>query len=163
METDSALALWPEDLAPDSGATTGEPNHELAVILLAAGQPQSYIRQQCHFESARQCAAFCRDDDTRRRAHELAAERTRRVGKRALVCLEQILHTPQTDLRAQVLAIRTALEVSGDLKRDHSPPVKAVSELTVGELDALIAATRQELDARVTRQRAGKSAAERET
>lgn len=153
MNTESSeLALWPDDAA-DTPGSPGEPNAELAVILLAAGCPQSYIRRQCGFETSRQVAAFCRDDDIRRRAGELAAERTRRVGKRAMVCLEQILATPQTDLRAQVLAIRTALEVSGDLKRDHSPPVKSVRELSVPELDALISATRAELDTRITRQR----------
>jgi hypothetical protein len=74
------------------------------------------------------------------------------------VKLEQLVSQDHTDLRAQVLAVRTALEVSGDLKRDHSPPVKSVRELSVTELSALIDATRAELNTRVARQRAGSGA-----
>ena len=83
-----------------------------------------------------------------------AAERVKRIGKRASVCLEQILNTPQTDLRAQVLAIRTGLELSGDLKRENTAPAKSVKELTAGELGELIAVTRVELAERIGRQRA---------
>lgn len=72
-----------------------------------------------------------------------------------MVCLEQILSTPQTDLRAQVLAIRTGLEVSGDLKRENAAPTKSVRELSAEELGELIAATQAELDARLGRYRAG--------
>ena len=145
--------LWPDDAGPSCDVATAGPNHELAVILLAAGCTQHYIRRQCGFESQRQCAAFCRDDDTRREVERISAERVKRVGKRALVSLEKIVSEPHTDLRAQVLAIRTALEVSGDLKRDHSAPVKHVRELTVPELNSLIDATKVELDARITRLR----------
>jgi hypothetical protein len=152
MEEPNAL-MWPDDVAGIADTSQG-PDAELAVILLAAGCPQSFIRTRCGFESQRQVQAFCRDEDVRREAAELAGERAKRVGKRALVSLEQILSAPQTDLRAHVLAIRTALEVSGDLKRDHSAPVKSVRELSVGELSELIAATKQELDARVGRYRA---------
>lgn len=138
------LPVWPEDSASDAG-----PDYDLAVILLAAGQPQALIRAKCGFQTARECAAFCRDDETRQRAADLAGERVKRLGRRASVCLEEILNAPQTDLRAQVLAIRTALEVSGELKRDHSAPAKTVRELTVPELNELIAATRKELNARI--------------
>jgi len=147
---ESDVSLWPDDLAGSADTSAG-PDNELAVVLLAAGCSQSFIRSRCGFESQRAVQVFCRDEDVRREAAELTAERAKRVGKRALVSLEQILHAPQTDLRAHVLAIRTALEVSGDLKRDHSAPVKSVRELSVGELNELIAATRAELDARVTR------------
>jgi len=150
MHTD----VWPEDRETAVTNDAG-PNAELAVILLAAGCSQDYIRSQCGFESRRAVQAFCRDEDVRREAAELATERARRVGKRAMASLEEILNTPQTDLRAQVLAIRTALEVSGDLKRDHAAPVKSVRDLSVAELATLIESTRAELDARVTRQRAG--------
>lgn len=149
------LTLWPDDVDPGGELAGAGPNYELAVILLASGCTQRYVRTQCGFESARQCAQFCRDDDVRRQVEEHAKERTRRLGKRAMVSLEKIVSEEHTDLRAQVLAIRTALEVSGDLKRDHSAPVKTVRELTVPELSALIDATRSELDARVSRQRAG--------
>ena len=147
---ESDVSLWPDDLAGSADTSAG-PDNELAVVLLAAGCSQSFIRSRCGFESQRAVQVFCRDEDVRREAAELTAERAKRVGKRALVSLEQILHAPQTDLRAHVLAIRTALEVSGDLKRDHSATVKSVRELSVGELNELIAATRAELDARVTR------------
>ena len=101
--------------------------------------------------------AFCRDAETRTAVTELTTESAGRVGRRALVSLEQILATPQTDLRAHVLAIRTALEVSGDLKRDHAAPVKSVRELSVSELSTLIDATKAELDSRISRQRAGRT------
>lgn len=150
---DADVTLWPDDLAGKADTSKG-PDNELAVILLAAGCAQSFIRSRCGFDSARAVQAFCRDEDVRREAAELTAERAKRVGKRALVNLEQILHAPQPDLRAHVLAIRTALEVSGDLRDAHSAPIKSVRELSVGELNELIAATRAELDARVSRYRA---------
>jgi len=149
--------LWPDDAGPGCEVAEAGPNHALAVILLAAGCTQHYIRRQCGFETQRAVAAFCRDDDTRREVELLSAERVKRVGKRALVSLEKIVSEEHTDLRAQVLAIRTALEVSGDLKRDHAAPVKSVRELSVPELNTLIDATKAELDARITRLRAGSS------
>jgi hypothetical protein len=150
--SDQDVALWPEDC--ESGATNaGEPDTQLAVALLAAGMTQSYIRTKCGFRTARECAAFCRDEDVRREASELAGDRVRRLGRLATVGLEKILRTPQTDLRAFVLALRTALEVSGELRRDHSPAVKRVPELTSVELGELIAATRSELESRISRRR----------
>lgn len=149
---ETELTLWPEDADGCEPSSAG-PDTALAVVLLAAGCSQAFIRSRCGFESQRAVQAFCRDDDVRREAAELSAERAKRVGKRALVSLEQLLSVPHTDLRAQVLAIRTALEVSGDLKRDHSAPAKTVRELTVGELSELIDATRMELDARIARHR----------
>jgi len=79
------------------------------------------------------------------------------------VNLENILkansgYTNGPDLRSLLLAIRTALEVSGDLRNAHSAPIKSVRELSVGELSQLIDATKQELNARVTRYRAGVTA-----
>lgn len=66
-----------------------------------------------------------------------------------MVRLEQLLASGHTDLRAEVLAIRTALEVSGELRgKGAEPPVRKVSELTVAELNQLIEATRRELMAR---------------
>jgi hypothetical protein len=66
-----------------------------------------------------------------------------------MVKLERILGADHSDLRASVLAIRTALEVSGDLRRQSTaPPIKRVQELTVSELDQLISETRRELAAR---------------
>lgn len=156
MVPDSA-ELWPEDHETGVSNDAG-PDHQLAIALLAAGMAQSYIRQKAGFATARECAAFCRDEEVRRAVAELAGERVARLGKLATVSLEKILRTPQTDLRASVLAIRTALEVSGELRRDHSPPAKTVRELSAGELRELIAATRIELDARISRQRTHKPA-----
>lgn len=150
------LTLWPDD-APGI-AESGEPDTELAVILLAAGCSQTFIRTRCGFGSNRAVQAFCRDADVRHEAQELASERVKRIGKRASVCLEQILNTPQTDLRAQVLAIRTGLELSGDLKRENALPVKNVRELTAAELGELIAATKAELNERIGRYRADSAA-----
>lgn len=155
MIPDQDGELWPDDSGPGCEVAEAGANKELAVILLAAGCTQQYIRRQCGFESQRAVQSFCRDDDIRREVDQLTAERVKRVGKRALVSLEKIVSEPHTDLRAQVLAIRTALEVSGDLKRDHAAPVKSVRELTVPELNQLIDATRAELDTRITRLRAG--------
>src|SRR4051812_4835906 len=155
IHTDKDGEMWPDDVGPGCELAEAGPNRELALILLASGCTQHYIRQQCGFETQRAVQSFCRDDDVRREVEALTAERVKRVGKRALVSLEKIVSEPHTDLRAQVLAIRTALEVSGDLKRDHAAPVKSVRELTVPELSQLIDATRAELDARITRLRAG--------
>ena len=149
--------LWPDDVG-ESGRSLevlGAPDHELAVTLLAAGCTQAYLRHKCGFASRRAVEQFCRDPDTRRAVAEQSQERAQRLGKRAMVKLEQLVSRDHTDLRAQVLAVRTALEVAGDLKRDHSPPVKSVRELSVSELATLIESTRAELNQRIGRQRAG--------
>jgi hypothetical protein len=152
--------LWEDDALTTSHQGEGSgPDTELAIVLLAAGCTQSYVRHKCRFETQRAIQSFARDEEVRAAVKELAAERVQRLGKLATVGLEQILRTPQTDLRAQVLAIRTALEVSGDLKRDHSPPAKTVRELSVGELAELINATKAELNARISRQRADRTIA----
>jgi tetrahydromethanopterin S-methyltransferase subunit G len=153
METPNAVTeLWQEDHAADGRvAAESGPNLELAVILLAAGCTQHYIRRQCGFDSQRAVQQFCRDEDVLREVERVSGERAKRVGKRALVSLEKLVSQDHTDLRAQVLAIRTALEVAGDLKREHAAPVKSVRELTVPELNQLIDATKAELSARITR------------
>jgi len=150
-ETSKDVPVWTDQEGSESG-----PDTELAVMLLAAGASQSFVRTKAGFPTQRAVQAFCRDDDVRREVEALAGERVRRLGKRATVCLEEILNTPQTDLRAQVLAIRTALEVSGELRAGAVLPAKSVRELSVGELTELIAATRSELEAREGRQRAGR-------
>jgi len=157
IETDSkeVARLWPDDVEPSRNLEQPGPDTQLAIALLAAGCSQSYVRTKAGFETQRDVQAFCRDAETRAAVAEMTAERAGRLGKRALVSLEEILRQPQTDLRAHVLAIRTALEVSGDLKRDHAAPVKHVRELSVSELSTLIDATKAELDSRITRRRAG--------
>ena len=154
MASQELAELWPEDHDTDTDhgpGDAGAPNTELAVTLLAAGCTQAYVRRHAGFASARDCAAFCRDPDTVAAVELAGRARAQRLGKRAMVKLEQLVSRDHTDLRAQVLAVRTALEVSGDLKRDHSPPVKNVRDLSVAELSALIDSTREELNARVAR------------
>jgi hypothetical protein len=132
-----------------SVAVTPLPDRELAVVLLAAGCAPSFIRDRAGFSSVRAVRVFAADSDVRREVEERTKERAARLGRRALVALEQIVIAPHTDVRAHVLAIRTALEVSGDLRRGQlEPPARKVSELTVAELNVLIDATREELAAR---------------
>ena len=152
MNQSDSVQLWPEDSQPDAPASLpAEPNTELAIILLASGCTHSYVRQQCGFPTLKAVANFARDDETRREVEAVAGDRVRRIGKRALVRLERILSESHTDLRATVLAVRTGLELSGDLKREALAPVKSVRELTVGELTTLIDSTKAELRERVSR------------
>jgi len=153
VQPDELETLWPADhVEPESlPGCAGEPDHALAVTLLAAGCTQAYVRHKCGFASRRDVEAFCRDPDTRQAVAQVSQERAQRLGKRAMVKLEQLVSRDHTDLRAQVLAVRTALEVSGDLKRDHSPPLKSVRELSVAELSTLIDSTRAELNKRIAR------------
>ena len=159
MSSESPALLWPEDHDSESNAVAAcsdGPNTELAVILLASGCTQAYVRRQCGFESLRAVSAFVRDGEVARAVAEVAGQRAQRVGNRALVRLERILSETHTDLRATVLAVRTGLEVGGMLKRDHAAPLKTVRELSVPELNQLIESTRAELDQRIAgRQRAG--------
>jgi hypothetical protein len=151
--TESTLSLlWPDDRLPaESGVShLGEgPNTELAVILLASGCSQPYIKTHCAFPTLRAVQAFCRDEEVQRAVAEMGSERAKRIGNRAMVKLERLLAEDHTDLRATVLAVRTGLEVAGQLKREAAVPTKTVRELSVPELNQLIEATRRELDARI--------------
>ena len=149
----STELLWPEDRAetmPGLADPAAGPNSELAVTMLAGGCSQQQVKQACGFESMRAVRAFCSDHEVQRAVSELASQRAARVGNRALVRLERILSESHTDLRATVLAVRTGLEVGGQLKREPTAPVRTVSELSVPELSALIESTRAELEARVS-------------
>lgn len=148
-----SVELWPDEKITDGrapGTSLAAPDCQLAVYLLAAGCTHSYVRHRAGFDSVRAVATFAREDSTRQAIEEQGQDRARRVGKRALVRLEKLLAEEHTDLRATVLAIRTGLEVSGELKRDHGAPVKTVRELTVPELNQLIESTRKELEARIS-------------
>ena len=159
METQPAVvALWPEDRISQDENRTDCPDHQLAVYLLAAGCTHDYVATRAGFESLRHAQRFARDEETRRAVAELTAERGKRLGKRAMVRLERILAEEHTDLRATVLAIRTAMEVSGDLKSSGAAPTKTVRELTVPELNELIEATKSELQQRITGGRVGETA-----
>jgi hypothetical protein len=144
LDTTAQTAL--SDLLPVCDV---EPNTELAIVLLASGQTQQYVRQQCGFETLRDVQAFARDDDVRAAVKEQRAQRVQRIGDCALVSLEKIVNAEHKDLRAQVLAIRTALEVGGALAKDAALPVKEVSDLSVSELNELIASTKAELAQRL--------------
>lgn len=125
------------------------PDRELGVILLAAGCAPSFVRDRAGFASVRAVRAFAADSDVRREVEERTRERAARLGRRALVKLEALVSADHADLRAQVLAVRTALEVSGDLRRGQlEQPTRKVSELTVAELNQLIDVTRREIAAR---------------
>jgi hypothetical protein len=155
-ETESnAVTLWPEDQFRQDENRTDCPDHQLAVYLLAAGCTHDYVASHAGFESLRHAQRFARDEETRRAVAELTAERGKRLGKRAMVRLERILAEEHTDLRATVLAIRTAMEVSGDLKSSGAAPTKTVRELSVSELNQLIDATKSELQQRITGGRVG--------
>lgn len=154
MET-QPVTLWPEDNFPQVENRTDCPDHQLALYLLAAGCTHDYVAKAAGFETLRHAQRFARDEETRRAVAELTAERAKRLGKRAMVRLERILAEEHTDLRATVLAIRTAMEVSGDLKSSSAPQVKTVRELSVPELNELIEATKTELQQRISTGRAG--------
>lgn len=149
--TEDSIQLWPEDQLQDAPASSSEPDCALAVILLASGCTHSFVRERCSFPTVRAVNLFARDEETRREVEAVAGDRVRRIGKRAMARLERILSEDHADLRATVLAVRTGLELSGDLKREAQAPVKSVRELTVPELNALIDSTRAELNQRVSR------------
>jgi len=145
--------LWPDDYnATDAAIESPEPDTELAVMLLAAGTDPAVIREKCGFPTMKACRAFLRDPETAAAARVLGNERQERVGNRAMVELERVLVADHDDLRARVLAIRTALEVSGQMRREVAPPVRRVDELSVAELGELIESTRAEISRRVAGQ-----------
>jgi len=149
----SLTMLWPEDHSEESSGVVANlegPNTELAVILLASGCTLAYVRKQCGFESLRAVSAFASDSEVARAVSELTTLRAKRIGTRAMVRLERILSQEHSDLRATVLAVRTGLELSGQLKGAHSTPTRTVSELSVPELNELILSTRNELNARIS-------------
>jgi hypothetical protein len=148
-QLDSTVQTGLADLLP---ACNVEPNTELAIVLLASGQTQQFIRQQCGFETLRDVQAFAKDDDVRAAVKEQRTQRVQRIADSALVSLETLLAQEHKDLRAQVLAIRTALECSGELYGKHDAgrvPVKNVADLSVSELNELIASTKRELNERL--------------
>jgi len=153
---ENPVQLWPEDQEKADGLAPGTlnisrpgPDLTLAIYLLGAGCTHSYVRTQAGFDSVRAVQLFAKDESTRQAVEALSQERVGRVGKKALVKLEKLLGEEHTDLRATVLAIRTGLEVSGDLKKDHGAPLKTVRELSVPELNRLIESTQKELEARL--------------
>jgi hypothetical protein len=156
MRKTSLVQVEPDqdsDLADLLPAHDNEPNRALAIVLLASGQTHQFVRAQCGFESMREVQAFARDEDIRQAVREQRAQRVERIGSLALVSLEKVLTRNNPDMRAQCLAIRTGLDVSGTLAREAALPVKSVSDLSVSELNELIASTKAELSARLAEYR----------
>lgn len=152
-ESASNTELWPEDRESEPGAvvaTLDGPDVELAIILLASGAAPEFIKTRAGFETVAAVRLFSKDDDVRLAIKERRAERTQRVGDRALVRLERLLARPLKDTKAEVMAIRTALGVGQAWNRDAAPQTKEVTELSVTELEELIAMTRREIQRRTS-------------
>lgn len=128
--------------------TSDEPDTELAIVLLASGCNPRFVKTRANFPSVQAVRLFARDEDTRQAIRERRAERTERVADRALVALDRLLTRPLKDTKAHVMAIRTALGVGQAWHREQAPSSKRVEELTVTELETLIAMTRREIDRR---------------
>src|SRR4249920_294396 len=101
--------LWPDDKFLDGRAPgtshleNSEPDVQLAVWLLAAGCTHSVVKTRAGFESVKDVQALAKENSKRQGNEEQGKDRARRVGKRALVKLEQLLAKDHTDLRATVL------------------------------------------------------------
>jgi hypothetical protein len=134
---------------------TAKLNVELAVMLLAAGHDEKALRQHAGFASLRDVREFASRSDTKAEVRRAAEARGLRVGIKGLASIEQILDSESTDGRTRVAAARTALEVAGFLgKEPLLSEKKATRELSVAELNAMIEATRAELQARIAIQSA---------
>lgn len=144
-------ALWPEDRERSAGAVVpvlDGPDVELAVVLLASGCKPEFIKTRANFPTVAAVRLFAKDEDTRLAVKERRAERVERVGDRALVALDKLLSRPIKDTKAHVMAIRTALGVGQQWNREQAPNSKRVEELTVSELESMIAMTRAEIERR---------------
>lgn len=127
-----------------------EPNEELAIILLAAGQDEKALRELAGFPSVRAARAFANRPDIKAEVTRAVDARGTRVGVKGLATLEQILDSPSTDGRTRVAAVRTALEFAGHLRRGSRASVEdQYRGLSVEELRVLIDQTRAELGGRM--------------
>lgn len=124
-----------------------EPNEELAVMLLAAGHDEKALRRHAGFPSLRAARDFASRSDIRAEVERAVEGRRRRLGVKSLAALEQMLDNESTDGRTRVAAARTGLEAAGVLRKDAlSAERKLTRELSVAELNQLIAQTREELE-----------------
>lgn len=151
MSAEPNASLWPDDREQPLGAVVpvnDGPDTELAIVLLASGCKPEFVKTRANFPTVASVRMFAKDEDTRQAIKERRAERTERVADRALVALDRLLARPIKDTKAQVMAIRTALGVGQAWNKDQAPHTKQVSELSVTELETLIAMTRREIDRR---------------
>jgi len=151
------IQLWPEDKESEESDSSAvsvciEPDIALAVILLSAGCTPSVIKQRCGFATVKDARDFCRSIEVREQVRALQRERIDRVGSRAVVRLEALLADGSfTDIRALVAAIRAGLDLAGLTRQPSTPPTRTVRELSVTELNELIASTERELQTRISR------------
>jgi hypothetical protein len=166
MDTSINSQLWPEDKETDissNACVSTEPDYSLALVLLTAGCTPAVIKDRCGFRSARDVRAFAGSPEVKEQMRGLQRERIDRVGNRAMVRLESLLARDDIlDIKALTVAIRAGLDLAGLLKPAATVPVRRVQELSVGELNELIASTESELKARITRSVVGDSSASRD-
>lgn len=155
MDTSINNQLWPEDRETDvssNALTRTEPDSALAVMLLTAGCTPSVIKERCGFRTVREVRAFMQSPEVKEHVRALQRERIDRVGNRAMVRLESLLARDDIlDIKALTVAIRAGLDLAGHLRPGTAVPVRRVQELSVAELNELIASTECELKARITR------------
>lgn len=153
MDTSINNQLWPEDRYTDinsNACATTEPDCSLALILVSAGCTPSVIKERCGFRTVADVRAFMSSPEVREHVRALQRERSDRIGNRALVRLENLLARDDIlDIKALTVAIRAGLDVAGLLKPASVVPVRRVQELSVAELNELIASTETELKARI--------------
>lgn len=124
-----------------------EPNTELAVLLLIAGHDEKVLRRHAGFPSLRAARDFANRSDTMAEVERAVETRRLRIGIKSLAVIEQLLDSDATDGRTRVAAARTGLEAGGILRKDwRSLERKLTRELSVPELNQLIAQTRAELE-----------------
>jgi hypothetical protein len=89
--------------------------------------------------------------ETRAVVGEIMRERTLQLGARSVERLHEVLKSPTTDGRTIVAAARAGLEVSGLLRKEAALPIKNMSDLSVAEINELIASTKRELESALRR------------
>lgn len=154
MDTSINNQLWPEDRYTDinsNACATTEPDCSLALVLVSAGCTPSVIKERCGFRTVADVRAFMQSPEVKEHIRGLQRERSDRIGNRAMVRLESLLARDDIlDTKALVVAIRAGLDLAGLLKPASVVPVRRVQELSVQELNELIASTETELKARIT-------------
>jgi hypothetical protein len=155
MDTSINNQLWPEDRETSinsNACIASDPDCSLALILVSAGCTPSLIKDRCGFRSVADVRAFISSPEVKEHARALQRERSDRIGNRAMVRLESLLARDDIlDTKALVVAIRAGLDLAGLLKPASVVPVRRVQELSVAELNELIASTESELKARIAR------------
>lgn len=153
MNTSINNQLWPEDKETDVSSNVCiavDPDCALALLLVSAGCTPSVIKERCGFRTVADVRAFMSSPEVKEHIRGLQRERSDRIGNRAMVRLENLLARDDIlDTKALVVAIRAGLDLAGLLKPASVVPVRRVQELSVAELNQLIASTETELQARI--------------